>query len=639
MGFRKDINGLRAIAVIAVVFYHFDFKWLSGGFAGVDVFFVISGFLMTSIIFRGLKSESFNLFSFYRARIKRIVPALAVLCFSILILGWFYISPIGYAELGNHVMSSLLFFSNVTYWLESGYFDAASNEKWLLHTWSLSVEWQFYLVYPLVLLFLKKFMRIESIRYFVLAATVLGFVFCIVSSYRWPTAAFYLLPTRTWEMMLGGVAFLYPMHLGAKGKQYMEMLGISFIMFSYLFLNTDDIWPGYLAAFPVLGTFLVIQADRNKSLITGSFLFQRIGLYSYSIYLWHWPVVVALNYMGKSGDFNLSLFGVALSFFMGFVSYSLIENKVGRLKTTRVVTSVFVSVPLLCFCGLIIYLIEGVKFRAEENTVMPTERLVMPSRSNGYCFYDFNSEAELKLGAEAEAEGWKCSLGTQNSEPKTLLFGDSYAAQYEPFWDAVAKHEGFTIKSVTTNWCYPSIGDNFTWSKTHSAYKQCIVNRKRLVSTISDYKNIIVSGAWSGVYSKGYIEDVKELIDYSLANGLKVFIMPSPTIYDTNVLKRFIDAHSFGQSFQINSMPKSKDEIAIEANVFLANYAAKKQGVFFLKKSSLFDVSDMFVRESGIKVPYSLDGGHISLEGSIEASKVFIKSEEYQSLIKQMTIN
>ena len=157
MQFRRDINGLRAIAVVAVVLFHFIPNSLKGGFAGVDVFFVISGFLMTSIIIGKLESNTFSLISFYNARFKRIVPALLVLSTVLLVLGWFVLLNVEYEQLSKHIFSSLMFISNITYWLESGYFEAASHEKLLLHTWSLSVEWQFYLIYPVALILLNKF--------------------------------------------------------------------------------------------------------------------------------------------------------------------------------------------------------------------------------------------------------------------------------------------------------------------------------------------------------------------------------------------------------------------------------------------------------------------------------------------------
>ncbi|MET0126837.1 MAG: acyltransferase, partial [Pseudomonas caspiana] len=143
MDFRKDINGLRAIAVIAVLLYHFNPGWLPGGFAGVDIFFVISGYLITGIIVRNLDAGRFSLLAFYKSRARRIVPALAALCFVLLLAGWFYLLPQDYSELGKHIAASLGFVSNIVYWFEAGYFTPGAHEKWLLHTWSLSVEEQF----------------------------------------------------------------------------------------------------------------------------------------------------------------------------------------------------------------------------------------------------------------------------------------------------------------------------------------------------------------------------------------------------------------------------------------------------------------------------------------------------------------
>jgi peptidoglycan/LPS O-acetylase OafA/YrhL len=177
--FRKDINGLRALAVIAVVIFHFKPTWMEGGFAGVDVFFVISGFLMTGIIFRSLELNDFSVLKFYVARANRIIPALALLCIFLLLMGMIILTPNEYKELGKHVVGSIGFFSNILYWSESGYFDSASHDKWLLHTWSLSVEWQFYIIYPLVIFLLHKFISIKYLKLLILIGAITSFILCI----------------------------------------------------------------------------------------------------------------------------------------------------------------------------------------------------------------------------------------------------------------------------------------------------------------------------------------------------------------------------------------------------------------------------------------------------------------------------
>ncbi|WP_201615704.1 acyltransferase family protein [Psychrobacter urativorans] len=324
MKFRKDINGLRAIAVIAVVLFHFNDSWMPGGFAGVDVFFVISGFLMTGIIFRGVEKDSFSIFKFYVARANRIIPALALLCLVLLVFGWFYLIPIDYKTLGKHAGSSISFLSNFAYWREAGYFDAASHEKWLLHSWSLSVEWQFYIIYPLVLVAMRKFLSIKTMKLMLIVGTVLGFIFCVFSTYKWPNASYFLLSARAWEMMIGGVAYLYPFTLQENRKKIVHWVGLGLIIGSYFLISAENPWPGYLALFPVIGSFLIIQAQHNDSVITGNIVFQKLGTWSYSIYLWHWPIVVAIYYFSLDEAYIYP--GIALSILLGFLSYKYVEK-------------------------------------------------------------------------------------------------------------------------------------------------------------------------------------------------------------------------------------------------------------------------------------------------------------------------
>lgn len=196
MQFRKDINGLRSIAVIAMVLFHFSPQWLPDGFAGVDVFFVISGFSMTGLIFRGFEQGNFSISGFYIARANRIIPALSAVCVTLLFFGWFYLNPIEYMRLGKHVASSVIFGSNILYWAESGYFAAASRENWLLYSWSLSVEWQFYVLYPIILVIMRKVLSITAIKMSIVFGTIAGFAFGASATSLWPDASYYLLPTR-----------------------------------------------------------------------------------------------------------------------------------------------------------------------------------------------------------------------------------------------------------------------------------------------------------------------------------------------------------------------------------------------------------------------------------------------------------
>jgi peptidoglycan/LPS O-acetylase OafA/YrhL len=411
MKFRKDINGLRAIAVIAVVLFHFNLSWMPGGFAGVDVFFVISGFLMTGIIFRGLEQKNFSILKFYVDRANRIIPALAVLCLFLLAFGWFYLTPSDYRALGKHVASSMTFISNVIYWKESGYFEAASHEKWLLHTWSLSVEWQFYIIYPLVLVAMRRFMSTKAMKATVLAGAVFGFIFCVIVTSIKPNPAYYLLPTRAWEMLVGGVAYLYPFALKEKRKRLVEWLGLLLIIGSYFLITKDHPWPGYLAIFPVLGSFLIIQAQRNDSFITTNIVSQKIGVWSYSIYLWHWPLVVAIYYFSLNSAYVYA--GIVLSVLLGFLSNKYIENiKLSNnfagwldcLKCKPVLLTV-----LIFIAGSVVFMTNGFEFHYANAVVIAEKE---SKNRNPYKCMDTNK--------------YLCFIGN-NQNIKAIIVGDSHA--------------------------------------------------------------------------------------------------------------------------------------------------------------------------------------------------------------------
>lgn len=337
MEFRTDINGLRAYAVSAVLLYHFGIAGFTGGFAGVDVFFVISGYLMTGIILGGLAAGRFTLSGFYLGRARRILPALIVLSLVLLGFGWFWLIPDTYADLAGKVAASLLFVSNFTY-MNVGYFDAPAHENWLLHTWSLSVEWQFYLAYPLVLLALARWAAPARLRPALWGLLLLSLAACVGLSAAKPLAAFYMLPLRAWELLAGGLVALHADALGERPRlrAVAEGLGMALILVSLTVFGPASVWPGHNAVVPVLGACLVILAGRQGSLLTGNVVAQLVGKWSYSIYLWHWPLVVALGYFGLRGQAGWLAAALALSVGLGALSYALVEQPARRSLQVRV---------------------------------------------------------------------------------------------------------------------------------------------------------------------------------------------------------------------------------------------------------------------------------------------------------------
>ncbi|MDN3652663.1 acyltransferase family protein [Thalassotalea ponticola] len=635
MLFRLDINALRAFAVIAVVLFHFNESWLPGGFAGVDVFFVISGFLMTGIIITGIEKNNFSILEFYVARANRIIPPLAFMCLLLSLFGFFYLTPNDFATLGKHIASSITFLSNIVYWRESGYFDAASHEKWLLHTWSLSVEWQFYIIYPLILVALKKLLSLSTIKKVIVGATIFSFIFSIFATYKWPSASYFLLPTRAWEMMIGGVAFIYPIKLRNEIGKYLSYIGLALIFLSYVFISKNDMWPGYLALIPVLGTFLVIQANQVSSRINNNFVIQNIGKWSYSIYLWHWPLVVPFYYFAVGEDYVYV--GLFMSVLLGYLSFKYIERFKFRKdfcnlrQITKFKPGYFALLTGLI--GVTVFAFEGLKERYQLEPALEALKphLVMPMRDNGYCFYSFHNTGN----SISENIGTDCYLGADKSSDtpivSTLLFGDSYAGHNEPFWDEIFKFRQESFQSISTNWCIASFSNNYTGPISSHSYQQCLLNRKYLHENMHKYKNIIFAGAWGGALEQNQLDDFKAVAKKAAEMDINIIIMAAPISYKQNPLKLFwVDVYA-KVGFELQNV-LTNDTLTAQANHELAILAKEYSNVKFLYRDYLFNDDNTF-DVNGISVPYSLDRAHISLLGSKKSAEYFMSQEVFPEIM------
>lgn len=374
--FRYDINGLRAYAVALVVLFHFGILGFSGGFIGVDIFFVISGFLMTKIIVSGIENNKFDFFKFLISRANRIIPALVFLILIVTCMGWFTLLPQEFKDYSKHAITSMGFVSNLQYFRESGYFDASSHEKLLLHTWSLSVEWQFYVILPLVMLLIHKlFKNIKILKALYLLGFIVSFGLSIYISQVNQSAAFYLLPTRAWEMMAGGLIFLFLSNnkFNTSTKKMFEWTGLGLILFSTIYFTGESVWPGYNALLPVVGTFLVLLAANNQSIFTNNKIAQFLGNTSYSIYLWHWPIVFYLGYFEKQNNALWIVFAIGLSILLGWLSYRFIETPTRKglsslnLKSSYAMTTVYTSVPIVILA--FIFIEDGYSARLNTNAV------------------------------------------------------------------------------------------------------------------------------------------------------------------------------------------------------------------------------------------------------------------------------
>jgi peptidoglycan/LPS O-acetylase OafA/YrhL len=420
--FRNDINALRAWAVMSVVFYHFSVPGFSGGFVGVDVFFVISGFLMTGIISRGMEKKKFSIMEFYFARLRRILPGLAVLCSVLLVIGWFLLAPDDYVKMAEHARDSLLFSSNNTFRKEAGYFDALSHDKWLLHTWSLSVEWQFYILLPLILnlIWLVR----KSTRFLFASLLMLGiysFIVCVIKTDSDAAKAFYMLKFRCWEMAFGGVIYFascWNCQIEKISKVFFY-IGMLLVIVSFVFISGEDAWPGYLALVPVIGASLVIYASRQDIFFNNLPYVQWIGTRSYSIYLWHWPVVVLLAYFQRSESVAWIGAGIVFSLLLGHISFSAVETPARKgfgfnSKVSSLLIVMFSGVIFLA--AAYIGKAEGFPRRVDEQVLKLADEQHNTARGARDCIFD----KDRGMGALS------CTYGGKSI--RAIVLGDSHAS-------------------------------------------------------------------------------------------------------------------------------------------------------------------------------------------------------------------
>jgi peptidoglycan/LPS O-acetylase OafA/YrhL len=481
MNFRNDINSLRAVAVLAVVLFHFQIPGFSGGFVGVDVFFVISGFLMTAIIFGKTRTGQFSLLKFYLDRARRIIPALACVCLSVLFVTAFFLLPSEYKILGQHVATSISFLSNFAYWHESGYFDTASRGKWLLHTWSLSIEWQLYIVYPIAIIFFNKVASDRVTRLAMIGICILCFLLSGIVSSRSQVTAFYLLPTRAWEMLAGGLVFLYPFDFSSTIRRVIQATGLAIIAFSIFFFTSSNVWPGWLAAVPVMGTAMVTAANRKELVLLKSPSVQFLGKISYSVYLWHWPIVVFLAYFDKDHKPAFIVAGLICSVLLGFASFSFVEV---RFKNWTI-RAFYESRLRGCFAfASIIAVIGSLGTGAFLLNGLPS-RVPVAVRVADYESQDRNPLARrcfIRSGIRSPG----CVMGGNGKDVRVIVIGDSHSqAIVSAVVSAIPRGQAGGVKFLGYQGCVTIPGANIL------KYPDCAKYTTRLFATLEqEYSNI-----------------------------------------------------------------------------------------------------------------------------------------------------
>lgn len=454
--FREDINGLRAWAVIAVLLFHFSLIGLPGGFSGVDVFFVISGYLMTAIIVGGYEKGNFSIWNFYMARARRILPALLFVIAILLALGWFWLPTPGYQDLGTQSAYGISFLSNIYYSRSAGYFDSIAEEKWLLHTWSLAVEAQFYVLYPIFITVVWKFWKsLKAITILVLIMFIASIALNLFATGWKPTAAFYLLPTRGWELAAGGLVYLIAkQELASDSLKYNGYwLGWILIISSFFLISEHLAWPGYWAILPVLGTSLIILGQRESCKLTDNAIVQWLGDRSYSLYLWHWPLVVALHFTSLQNEWGWVIGTFALSILLAHLSFIFVETPTRQyLSQASLFREILVIATIGAFIG-----VSAISIRL--NTF--EDRFNEQSKVDLAAYESLNKDPR-RASCEASYDGLtapKCKYGNEKThEISAIVMGDSHAMAVITSIGKAAENNEKAILSMVKNSC-PTIFD------------------------------------------------------------------------------------------------------------------------------------------------------------------------------------
>ncbi|MBP9223630.1 MAG: acyltransferase [Verrucomicrobiales bacterium] len=631
--YRPEIDGLRALAVIAVVGFHGKLG-LPGGFVGVDVFFVISGYLITSLIIRDLNLGKFSILAFWSRRVLRILPAVNVTVIATLIFAWFILLPIDFKKLGMSAISQALMAANIYFWHDDsangGYFGPTSEDRPLLHTWSLAVEEQFYIFFPLLLILLFRFESIKNLRVLRLlftAGVVAGLSVAAFGMTRSPGATFYLLPTRAWELLCGALVATLPVSalpVQAATREVLSWVGLLGIIVPFFAYSSDTKFPGFAAVPPCLGTAIFIWCNIRvnsacrltspaRILTLRPVVF--VGLISYSLYLWHWPVLIFGNYWKLVEHTSLfhRLGLVVLAFFPAIVSWKFVELPFRNGKVIQspagIITFAAICLMSSLAFGYSIYFNDGFPSR------MPP--LVMRNQGTsedrpGYRFLDSSVEdvrAGLigRLGNEADP-----------SSPRILLWGDSHAGHAAPALDAFCREAGVIGVSITRSSTPPLIDAAFDTpnglNEKAPEFSAAVISKAAELGVT----DIILAAYWS----KYQINDAA-LLESSLVStikilnnsGFKVWVLLDIPDSDVNVSRMLSRVALFKES----SPPYVRMvEDHRKSNSLLLDIASRGLPATFIDPApALLDESHRYYNPDLNGVSIYHDNDHLTVSGSL----------------------
>ena len=549
---RLDIDGLRALAVGAVLAFHAFPYWFPGGYAGVDVFFLISGFVITRSHIGSVENGTFDWVDFYRRRIRRIFPALFLVLLASAIAGWVLLWPVDLVRLGTNIVAAALFVPNLLLWSEAGYFDVTSHTKPLLHLWSLGIEEQFYLLWPVMLLLLG---RAKWLIFALLALSVVSFVYSAYTVDTAPTAAFYSPLSRMWELGAGCILAIWAHRradapvFSAQSRNAMSMSGVALVVITFVTLESNSPFPGWRATLPVLGTALVIageDASVNRAILSNRSVVY-IGLISYPLYLWHWPLLTFSRIVHGELSVMTHVSLLSAAFVLAAATYNFIERPISKVRNIRVVSrTAIASMGFVGLAGLFFWSVGGALFR------FPAEIQPIIAHKN----YEFKKDARFPACWLADDVDFnkiakECYPSSDRTKQSVLIWGDSHAARLYPGMRVVLD-SGVDVAQFTRNSC-PPVLDVVRGSCTRG--NRAILDQLRVVPPAI----VVLFGAWER-YGDDWSPDsylggkLASTIDQLRRAGVAKIILVGPAPYFHPGLPELV-FHQWKEDSRVGALP------------------------------------------------------------------------------------
>lgn len=632
LNYRADIDGLRAVAVCLVLFFHFFPQILPAGFIGVDIFFVISGYLISHIILKELREKNFSFSAFYLRRVRRIFPSLILVLSACIVCGWYFLLAFEYLEFAKQSLSGVLFLANFELFRESGYFDVEAQRKVLLHLWSLAIEEQFYIFWPLLLFIQFKRHKNDStkaIKYILLLIGLVIFASFFLNIFFVRTnqsAAFYLPICRFWEILFGSL--LAALEINSQksslqqGLRIRSWLGLATILAALFLIKSANNFPGYWALLPCFGAALIISDNNswfNRHILSNKILV-GIGLISYPLYLWHWPLIsFATIVKGRHPRPELSLLLIFVSFLLAYLSYKFCELPLRKfsIKSKKMLYVLFGAMLLILLSSLVIINFNGLENRGDAKKNALIRSMNRGGLTNDRCLEVYKNKVEANY----------CKIFGSGSK-NIVVIGDSHS---QAIFDAYAAEisADFTITHLANSGCPFFVDESFFVNydaATLKDIKKCNENFSKIISIIKELKPVeilFINNGWR--YRKFEFELGLNKVLKEIGRDVPIVYfsqVPRCPISPTSCLNRLKEGQEISElscNFERKKFDKElEDYWKILAEIHKNNHN------FIVFDTALALCDERVCRIiSDEKFMYNYDGSHLSTDGGKAVVKKF----------------